>query len=294
MALIAMRVLPGLRRLQQRTQQLAHVLPAWLHAIEMERALLDAAEPTPDAGLGALPLERELTVHGVSFSYQDEPVGRPALADVDIVVPAGRFVVVSGPSGAGKSTLGDLLLGLLEPDAGEIRVDGTPLAGADRRRWRRSVAYAPQDPYLFHETIRTNLLRARPGATEAELWRALDLAAGSEFVAALPDGLETVVGDRGARLSGGERQRIVLARALLREPALLLLDEATSQLDADTERRVLETLRSLRGQATVVAVTHRPAVMAAADQVVLLQAGRVAAAGTWQALAARLPTSPDT
>ena len=291
MTLIATRVLPAMRRLLQEGQQLAHALPAWLHALEMERALLAAAEPPADAGAGPLTLRRALTVRGVSFTYPGPPAGRPALAGVDIVIPAGRFVVVTGPTGAGKSTLADLLLGLLEPDAGEIRVDGVPLAGAARRLWRRSVACAPQDPYLFHETIRANLLRARPDAAEAELHHALRLAA-AEFVWALPDGLETVAGDRGARLSGGERQRVVLARALLRNPELLLLDEVTGQLDAATERQVLAGLRSLRGRTTVVAVTHRPAVMAAADRIVLLEAGRVAAVGTWRELAPRLDDDP--
>ena len=293
MALIAVRVLPGLLRLQQEAQQLAHALPAWQHALEMERVLRDAAEPPEEPGAGPLPLRRELTVDGVSFRYHDPRGGQPALADVDLVIPAGRLVAVTGPSGAGKSTLADLLLGLLEPDAGQIRVDGTPLRGAARRRWRRSVAYAPQDPYLFHGTIRSNLLRARPGATEAELRAALRLAA-AEFAGDLPDGLETVAGDRGARLSGGERQRIVLARALLREPALLVIDEATSQLDADTERRVLAGLRSLRGRVTIVAVTHRPAVLAAADRAILLKSGRVAAAGTWRELAPIVSRSSPT
>ena len=288
MALIAARVLPGLLRLQQEAQQLAHALPACAHTIRMEQLLRDAAEPPAAPGTAPMLLQRRLVVDAVSFSYHDPPTGPAALTHVDLVIPAHRLVAVTGPSGAGKSTLADLLLGLLEPAAGEISIDGVPLIGAARRRWRRSVAYAPQDPYLFHETIRTNLLRARPGATDADLWRALRLAAAAEFVAALPDGLETVTGDRGARLSGGERQRVVLARALLREPALLLLDEATSQLDAAAERQVLATLRSLRERTTVVAVTHRPAVMEAADHVVLLEAGRVAAAGTWPELAPRL------
>ena len=286
-ALIAARLLPTLRRLHQEGQQLAHTLPAWQHAIETERMLLDAAEPPAGVGEAPMPLRRALTVHGVSFAYHAPPSGRPALAKVDIVIPARRLIAVTGPSGAGKSTLADLLLGLIEPDAGDIRVDGTPLAGAARRRWRRSIAYVPQDPYLFHDTIRANLLRARPGATETELWCALRRAAAAEFVVALPGGMDTVVGDRGARLSGGERQRIVVARALLREPALLLLDEATSQLDAESERKVLATLRSLCDRTTVVAVTHRPALMEAADHIVLLEAGRVAAAGTWRELGPR-------
>ncbi len=287
MALIAMRVLPAVRRLQQEGQRLAHALPAWLNAVEMERALLDAAEPAAVPGAPRVPLLRELTVHGVSFCYDRRPGGRAALAEIDLVVPAHTLVAVTGPSGAGKSTLTDLLLGLLEPDRGEIRVDGARLAGPARTGWRRSVAYVPQDPCLLHETIRMNLLRARPEATEAELRRALRGAAAAGFVAALPDGLDTVAGDRGARLSGGERQRIVLARALLREPALLLLDEATSQLDAESERQVLAALRALRDRTTIVAVTHRPSVMEAADRVVLLEAGRVAATGTWRELAPR-------
>ena len=308
MAFIAVRVLPALLRLQQDAQQFAHVLPAWLHARTIEDSLRDAAEPPADPEAPLLPLRRELTVRGVTFSYQNPPISDvqalagqalagqalagqalagQALAGVDLAIPAHRLVAVTGPSGAGKTTLLDLLLGLIEPDAGEIRVDGALLAGEVRRRWRGSVAYLPQDPHLFHETLRTNLLRARPGATEAELWRALRQAAAADFVTALPEGLETVVGDRGARLSGGERQRIMLARALLREPALLLLDEATSQLDADTERQILVTLRSLRARTTVVAVTHRPSVLEAADQVVRLEAGRVTAAGTSREPASR-------
>ena len=298
MAFIAVRVLPALLRLQQDAQQFAHVLPAWLHARTIEDSLRDAAEPPADPEAPLVPLRRELTVRGVTFSYQNPPISDvqalagqalagQALAGVDLAIPAHRLVAVTGPSGAGKTTLLDLLLGLIEPDAGEIRVDGALLAGEVRRRWRGSVAYLPQDPHLFHETLRTNLLRARPGATEAELWRALRQAAAADFVTALPEGLETVVGDRGARLSGGERQRIMLARALLREPALLLLDEATSQLDADTERQILVTLRSLRARTTVVAVTHRPSVLEAADLVVRLEAGRVIAAGTSREPASR-------
>lgn len=288
MVLIAARVLPGLRRLQQRAQQLAHALPGWLHANEMERELRGAAEPPANTDAEPMTLRCELSVCCVSFSYGDPANGRPALAGVDLAVPAHQVVAVTGPSGAGKTTLADVLTGLLAADAGAVEVDGAPLTGVRRRHWRRSVAYVPQDPQLVHETIRANLLRAQPEAPQEELWRALRLAAAADFVAALPDGLDTIVGDGGARLSGGERQRIVLARALLREPELLVLDEATGQLDAAAERTVAASLRSLRGRMTIVAVTHRPALLEAADHIVLLEAGRVAAAGTPRELAPRL------
>ncbi len=228
-------------------------------------------------GMG-MELKRGLAVRGVWFSYGDGG-GAAALSGVSLDLRAGELTAIAGPSGAGKSTLADVLLGLLEPSAGAVLVDGVAVDDANRRRWRRSCGYVPQDPYLFHDTIRANLVWARPGAADDALWRALELAAAADFVAGLPLGLDTVVGDRGSRLSGGERQRIALARALAAEPALLVLDEATSQLDADNERLIVETLRSLRGRVTVVAVAHREAVLAAADRVVTLDAGRVVDGG---------------
>ena len=300
MALIFARVLPAAERLQRQTQELAHALPAYAHALAMQQALIEAAEAPAGAGGGARPagdagaggetasvadgattaaapgrggarmtLRRALMVRGVSFAHA--PGGRPALAHVDLDVPAGALTVVTGPSGAGKSTLAEILIGLVEPGAGRVLVDGVPLTGSNRRRWRRSVAVVPQDPYLFHDTLRANLRWARPDASDADLWRALGLAA-ADFVAALPDGLETFAGHRGTRFSGGERQRIALARALLREPALLVLDEATSHLDAENERRIVA---GLRAGATVVAIAHGGELPAAADRCVRLDAGRV-------------------
>ena len=230
-------------------------------------------------------------VRGGSAAGPGAGIGRPALEKVSLVVPARKITAIAGPSGAGKSTLADLLLGLLEPAGGEVCVDGVPLDASNRHRWRRSVAYVPQDPCLFHDTIRANLRWARPEATEAEMWQALRLAAADGFVAALPEGLDSVAGDRGGRLSGGERQRIALARALMRKPALLVLDEATGQLDAGNERRILATLASLRGRMTVVAVAHRRGLLEGADRIVLLESGRVAAAGVWRELAARFPAT---
>ena len=302
MALIFARVLPAAERLQQQAQELAHALPAYAHALAMQRALAPAgagggARTAGDAGAGdetaspadggradggggatvatparggaRMALRRGLTVRGVSFTWA--PGERPALAHVDLDVPAGALTVVTGPSGAGKSTLAEILIGLVEPGAGRVLVDGVPLTGSNRRRWRRSVAVVPQDPHLFPDTLRANLRWARPDASDADLWRALGLAA-ADFVAALPDGLETFAGHRGTRFSGGERQRIALARALLREPALLVLDEATSHLDAENERRIIA---GLRAGATVVAIAHGGELPAAADRCVRLDAGRV-------------------
>ena len=275
------RVMLALVNLQQSAHELANTLPAYHHARGMLQALRGAAETT---GLGAgideapMALNTGLAVRRLCFDY-GQPGGRPALSGVTIDFPAGELTVLSGPSGAGKSTLADVLLGLLEPAGGAVLVDGVPLDAANRRRWRRSAAYVPQEPYLFHDTVRANLAWARPGAADADLWQALSAAAAAEFVTALRHGIDTVVGDRGGRLSGGERQRIALARALLAEPALLVLDEATSQLDAQTERQVLTALRALRGRMTIIAAAHGPAWLAAADRVVRLNAGRVAAGG---------------
>ena len=276
LAAIFARVMFALVDLQQSAHELANTLPAYHHAQGMLLALRRAAEDS--AGRGSeprMPLNAALALRAVSFDYGQRG-GRAALAGVTLEFPAGEITAISGPSGSGKSTLADLLLGLLEPASGAVLVDGVPLGGANRRRWRRSAAYVPQEPYLFHDTIRANLAWARPGATDDELWRALRAAAAEEFVRALRHGLDTVVGDRGGRLAGGERQRVALARALLAAPALLVLDEATSQLDARTEGRVVAALRALRGRMTIIAVAHRPAVLAAADRVVRLDSGRVA------------------
>jgi ATP-binding cassette subfamily C protein len=197
------------------------------------------------------------------------------LDGVTLAVPAGAFVAIVGASGAGKSTLLDLLAGLREPEVGEVRVDGVPLASVDPEGWHRRLGYLPQESVLLHGSVLENvLLGARhPGASDVR--RALGAAGAGALLATLPHGLATRVGEGGLRLSGGERRRVALARALVGSPDLLLLDEPTSELDADSSAALSRALRSLRGAMTIVAVTHDPLLAAAADRSYLLDGGRL-------------------
>lgn len=226
----------------------------------------------------------ELRLAGVSVRLGDQASAGGGIFDINADFPAGTITVIAGPSGAGKSTLADLIAGLLAPDEGTLLVDGTPLPPSMRSWWRRRVSVVPQDTFLFHGTIAENLRLASPGAQDSELWSALEDASIADFVRAQPQGLDTIVGDRGGRLSGGERQRISLARALLRHPAVLLLDEATAGLDAASEQLVVQSLARLRGKCTVLVVTHRPRPARIADQVILMQEGRIAASGSLEHL----------
>ena len=210
-----------------------------------------------------------------------------AVDGLSLDLKRGETLGLVGESGAGKSTLADVLMGLIAPDSGTLCVDGSEITGPARMRWRASVAYVPQDAFLFHDSIRRNLLWAKPDASDDELHQALTRAA-ADFVLQLPKGLDTMVGDGGVLLSGGERQRIALARALLKRPALLILDEATSALDRGNETRIRQAIENLHGDLTVVIIGHRLATLEHADQVVVLAQGRVKAQGQWQDVAAHL------
>ena len=285
MVFVFTRLLPRIGAIQSTWQHIVHYQPAF-DAVEKLRTELDAAREELSDGPAALELRREVRFDDVSFRY-DPAVDRAAVRSVSLAIPAGRMTALVGASGAGKSTLADLLLGLLTPAAGRVLVDGEPLDGARLGAWRNSIGYVPQEPFLFHDTIRANLLWARPDATEDELQAVLRAAAAAEFVARLPQGLDTVVGDRGVRLSGGERQRLTLARALLRRPMLLLLDEATSSLDNENERFVQQAIEKLQGKLTIVVIAHRLSTVRKADQIVVLAAGQVVEAGTPEELSRR-------
>ena len=290
--LIFGRLLPVASALQQCFLGLVNALPAYTHAQEAHQRLAAAAQIDPMAELpgdrvpahraacttarsdGRMKLRHAMTLKDVSFQFHAAE-GRLALDHVDLAVAAGTITVVTGPSGAGKSTLADILAAVVAPTHGSVFVDDTRLTAANRRRWRRSIAYVPQEPYLFHDTIRANLKVTCPDASDWALERALRRAGAEGFVHALPKRLDTVVGEGAATLSGGERQRLTLARALLREPTLLVLDEATSHVEPDTERLIAEVLATLRGTMTIVAIAHGGLLSAAADAVVRLEAGRV-------------------
>lgn len=276
------RLVPMLTGLQRGVLRVLDLLPAFDRFTAFCRRLDAHAEAT-DSDPSEVRLRRELRMDGVTFAYGDDG---SALEKVDLVVPAGSTVAIVGPSGSGKSTLADLAVGLVSPTRGEIRIDGAPLAGAARRAWRRNVGYVNQDTFLFHDSIRENLRLASPQADEDEMRAAL-LAASAEFVAALPDGLDTVVGDRGVRLSGGERQRIALARAILRRPDLLVLDEATSALDAENEVAIQRAIDRLSGQRTILLIAHRLSTVRAADRIYVVERGRVVEEGSWDELVRR-------
>jgi ATP-binding cassette subfamily C protein len=287
-------------------QECLHALPAFENVIALAERCAAVAEP-PDAPGETPEFGNSLRMENVSFSYRrangvapakqsdrsladrspDHRGRPPAVHGLDLTVGVGEVVAIVGPSGAGKSTIADLMTGLLAPDSGRRTVDGVALDETRARAWREQIGYVSQDTYLFHDSVRANLLWARPGASEAEVRGALALAAAEQFVDALPAGLDTVIGERGASISHGERQRIALARALLRHPRLLILDEATNSLDAHNEQRILDAIERLRGDLTIVMIAHRIAAVRRADRIYVVEGGTIVESGSWDELCAR-------
>lgn len=216
-------------------------------------------------------LKSACRLENVTFSYGRAPV----LKNVSIELTAGTITTLVGESGSGKTTTADLILGLFEPEQGRVTLDGVPMQEIDIGRWRSQVGYVPQEILLFNDTILANVTLGDPGISEAAAVRALEMAGAMRFVAELPSGLFTTVGDRGVLLSGGQRQRIALARALVTEPALLILDEATSALDPETEAEICAAVARQRGKLTVLAITHQPAWVGLADRVYRIDQGNV-------------------
>ena len=247
---------------------------------ELETFGVYADETTaPDAPVVPLTLRNAVQLEDVSFKYPTRP--EPALRDVSLTVRPGESIGIVGPTGSGKSTLLDVLLGVSEPQSGSVTVDRVPMADC-RDSWQRSIGYVPQDVYIVDDTLSANVALGWYGREidDRRVVEALRLAGLEDVVSDLPDGMDTMLGERGVRLSGGQRQRVGLARALYTSPTVLVLDEATSNLDQTTERRIVDTLEALHGGITMVFVTHRMASVRYCDRLVYLESGAVHAHGT--------------
>ena len=224
-----------------------------------------------------------IQLQNLTFSYPARAELK-ALDDVNITVQAGEMVAIVGPSGAGKSTLFDLMQRFYDPDAGAIRLDGVDLRDLPLNAARAAFGFVPQDPVLFSGSLRDNLIYGHGAATEKEISDVLELAFAAEFVARLPEGLDTLVGEGGVGLSGGQRQRLAIARALLAQPRCLLLDEATSALDAQSEEYIGKSLASLKGKMTVLVIAHRLSTVRAADRICVMDQGRLLGQGSHEEL----------
>ncbi len=282
LAILAMATFLPVSEIAHIGRQLADTLGATrrLHAVH-------GAQVAVEDGPGAEPAEGApaLAMDGVSFTYVGTK--RPALSGVTLAVRPGETLALVGPSGAGKTTLAHLFMRFWDPDEGTVRLEG-----ADLRDWtldalRARIALVAQDTYLFNDTLRANILIARPEASEAALAEAVRRAALEDFVAALPEGLETRVGERGTQLSGGQRQRVAVARAVLKNAPILILDEATSHLDAVNEALLRRALGELMAERTTVVIAHRLSTVRDADTIVVLDDGRIAESGSHDALLAR-------
>jgi ATP-binding cassette subfamily C protein len=268
LAVLFLRTVNSANKMQRRYQSAITEASALWSILDMTEHA--RAEEEPLGGTAAPRLEVGIELRDVTVVYD----GKAALAGVSLEIPAREITALIGASGAGKTTVVDLIAGLLAPDGGEVRVDGVPLPEVDLAQWRGAIGYVPQESLLVHDSIRTNVTLGDRTVADDRVVEALRAAGIWEFVRGLPAGLETIVGERGSRLSGGQRQRLAIARALLHQPRLLVLDEPTAALDADAERAVWETIRQLRGRATVVAISHQMGLLSVADRIYRLDCGR--------------------
>ena len=242
-------------------------------------------KPRVSGGLAFPGLRHAIEFQDVSLRYVKGE--HPALENVSFVVPRGSIVALVGESGAGKSSILDLLLGLYRPDSGKILIDDVDLGEIDERSWRGRIGTVSQETFLFNASIRDNIAFANPEASEAVVIEAAKKAHAHEFICALADGYDTVIGERGYRLSGGQNQRLAITRALLRDPEILILDEATSELDSESERLIQTVLSEYRGTHTMIAIAHRLSTITAADRIIVLSRGAVAETGRHEELLAQ-------
>lgn len=271
-----LRMLPILGEIMSSSVTINSFLPSY----EQLNSLRSQAQQLEEVGGSKIfnRLEESIVLQDLDFTY---PGRQETLQHINIIIRKGRMTALTGESGSGKSTITDLILGLQIPDDGKVLLDGVPLHEWKQNTFREKVGYVPQEPILFHASIRSNLLWSQSQATENELWEACHLANASDFIKDLPLGIDTVVGDQGTRLSGGQRQRIALARALLRRPELLILDEATSALDSESEKLIQKSIEKVAIDTTILVIAHRLSTIAKADYIYVLEKGRVIEEGEY-------------
>lgn len=267
MVILFVRILTLSSKMQRRYQNLLVFESAYWSI----RKASEAARSSAEMKTGRLhpTLKQGISLQHVDFNYDNKVIFR----NLNMEIQVKSFTTITGNSGAGKSTLIDLLCGLVEPKFGDIFVDGISIHEINIREWRRLIGYVSQETILLHDTILSNILVGAPDLTQADAEKALHQAGAWEFVSALPEGLHTIVGERGGLISGGQRQCIAIARALAHQPQLLLLDEPTSALDPKSEQNICKTLRNLSRSLTIIAVSHQPALANAADYVIRLSNG---------------------
>jgi len=277
------RLTPRVLRSQNDYQEVLHALGAYNSILNLQHRCEEFEEQSQEAGESKAFVEAPtIELNDAGFCYErDSNVW--ALKNITAKIPARGITAIVGHSGSGKSTLADLLLGLLSPEAGTITVDGQKIE-KQLGAWRKSVGYVPQETFLLHDTLKANLCWGNPDATDDGIQEALRIASLEDVVAALPDGLQTIVGERGTRLSGGERQRLALARAILRKPSVLILDEATSALDLKNAKQIEETLSTLSASITIIVIAHQKSAVRHAQHMIVLENGRVSEHGAPESL----------
>jgi ABC-type multidrug transport system fused ATPase/permease subunit len=271
--------IPMVGVLASQRNRLINLLPSYEQIQRLTKEAEDARQRS-----GSVPFtgyDQKIIVEDLTFSY---PNNEPCLANISLEIEKGQMIALVGPSGAGKSTLVDLIMGFHVPLEGDISIDGRPLYDFDITSFRQRIGFVPQDSILFNSTIGENLCWAHMDASEEEIETACRLANVEEFILSLPQGYDTVVGDRGVRLSGGQRQRIALARAILRQPDILVLDEATSALDSQSEKMIQAAIEEIAGDTTIIAIAHRLSTIINADMVYVMKAGEIVERGTYSEL----------
>ena len=263
------RLLPKVSALQTSYQSILQALPAFTSVNDLQNQCDKYGEDLIRDQGKIVKVGGTIQVQGVTFGYGQKNL----LEGVSLTIPRQSIVCFTGKSGSGKTTLADIITGLLKPSSGKITIDGKTLGNETMYAWRKSIGYVTQESFLFNDTIRNNLLWTNQNATEAEIREALIQSSADEMIERFELGLETVVGDRGAKLSGGERQRLALARALVRKPTLLILDEATNALDPENEEIIIKALKKLKGLTTIILITHKAELIEIADQVVKIEKG---------------------